>query len=112
MLSVIFNDNTTGNLLIGNTITSSDANQITITGFYRLGGGSANIPSWGGGVGTLALKFNDMFIQLAFFNSDTPRFVLLEIITMANGLHGLRNNYSYKICVHAKNCPSCSLCNR
>ena len=63
MLSVIFNDNTTGNLLIDNTITSSDANQITITGFYRLGGGSANIPSWGGGVGILALKFNDMFIQ-------------------------------------------------
>lgn len=76
MLSVIFNDNTTGNLLIDNTITSSDANQITITGFYRLGGGSANIPSWGGGVGILALKFNDMFIQLAFFNSDTPRFAI------------------------------------
>lgn len=76
MLSVIFNDNTTGNLLIDNTITSSDANQITITGFYRLGGGSANIPSWGGGVGILALKFKDMFIQLAFFNSDTPRFAI------------------------------------
>ena len=76
MLSVIFNDNTTGNLLIDNAITSSDANQITITGFYRLGGGSANIPSWGGGVGILALKFNDMFIQLAFFNSDTPRFAI------------------------------------
>lgn len=76
MLSVIFNDNTTGNLLIDNTITSSDANQITTTGFYRLGGGSANIPSWGGGVGILALKFNDMFIQLAFFNADTPRFAI------------------------------------
>lgn len=76
MLSVIFNDNTTGNLLIDNTIMSSDANQITITGFYRLGGGSANIPSWGGGVGILALKFNDMFIQLAFFNSNTPRFAI------------------------------------